>query len=144
MKLNDDTQDLMIRAAQAFNGLRKIFTTMESVPVEISLSKLDMLSIYFLFQKGELTMSSLAKDLSIGVSTATGIADRLFDKKLISRKRNFDDRRIVKIKLTGKGKQIALVHQKQIEKALGKALSILTKEEQQNLILIMEKIAKKI
>lgn len=130
------------RALQAFNGLRKFFISLESLATDINLNKPELLALTIIFQKNELTMSELSKNLGIGVSTATGIIDRLVGKKLVLRKNDPKDRRIVCIELTKSGRQKAVDYQKQLKNSFEKMLASLTQKEQQILILIMEKIAK--
>lgn len=108
----------------------------------MDLSKPELIALDLIFQKSELIMSEISEGLNIGVSTATGIVDRLFEKGLVSRERNHGDRRIVRIKLTKKGKQKANGYRGQMKKVFERILASLTKKEQQMLILIMEKIAK--
>lgn len=143
MKLNKDiSQNNITRALQAFNGLRKLLISLEGRAADMNLSKPELIALDLIFQKREMIMSELSDGLSIGVSTATGIVDRLFEKGLVSRERNHGDRRIVRVKLTKKGEQKAKGYQEQMKKAFEKMLASLTQKEQQMLILIMEKIAK--
>ncbi len=139
---NVNNKDNIVRTLQAFNGLRKLLISLESQAGDMDLSKPELVALDLIFQKREPIMSELSDGLSIGVSTATGIVDRLFEKGLVSRLRNHGDRRIVRVKLTKKGKQKAEEYQEQMKKAFERILAALSQKEQQMLILIMEKIAK--
>lgn len=142
MKLKDENrQNNINRALRAFDKLRKFLTSLESLSTTIDLSKLDILALGYISQKDQLIMSELAKGLNVGVSTSTGIIDRLIKKGLVFRERNHGDRRIVRVKLTTKGKETALVYQKQMREIFGKMMNRLTGNEQRRLISIMEKIA---
>lgn len=143
MKLNNKkAENNIVRALHAFNRLRRLLISLESRVADMDLSKPELIALDLIFQKSELIMSEISEGLNIGVSTATGIVDRLFEKGLVSRERNHGDRRIVRIKLTKKGKQKANGYRGQMKKAFERILASLTKKEQQMLILIMEKIAK--
>lgn len=143
MKLNkNNSQNNVARALQAFNGLRKILVSLENPGDDMNLSKPDLIAINFIFQKNELIMSELSKELNIGDSTATGIIDRLVEKRLVLRKNDQEDRRIVRVRLTKSGEQKAMNYQKQMKISFEKILALLTQEEQQIFILILEKIAK--
>jgi len=114
---------------------------MESFAGDTSLSKLELMVLECIFKERELIMSKLAKSLSIGLSTATGIIDRLIEKKLASRKRNHNDRRVVKVSLTEKGTKNVLGYQKKKKEVIGKMMNMLSAKEQKDFILILEKIA---
>ncbi|WP_058485882.1 MarR family winged helix-turn-helix transcriptional regulator [Defluviitalea phaphyphila] len=58
------------------------------------------------------TMSEVALDLKITVGTLTTAINRLVKKGYVERKRVEDDRRVVKIQLTKKGKLAYRIHEK--------------------------------
>lgn len=129
------------RFLEALNKIRKFIVNLESFSNEENLNKLELMLLSFIYQEKELIMSKLAKSLGISLSTATVIVDHLVKKKLLLRKRISDDRRIVKVLLTKKGENIALNYQKKKKELIEKILTILTEKEQENFILILEKIA---
>lgn len=67
------------------------------------LSRNEMDAFIQLGRKGELTMGELAENLLLSVSGATVIADKLEEKGLVVRRRSLDDRRVVRVGLTGEG-----------------------------------------
>jgi DNA-binding MarR family transcriptional regulator len=67
------------------------------------LSRHEMAAFVQLGRKGELTMGELAENLLLSVSGATVIADKLEEKGLVVRRRSLDDRRVVRVGLTGEG-----------------------------------------
>ena len=56
---------------------------------------------------GQLSLSDLSERMSAKNSTITGIVDRMVQSDLVERKRSEDDRRVVLIALTPKGKALA-------------------------------------
>lgn len=60
-------------------------------------------SLYF---HGPQTMSELAAELHVQLSTMTGVIDQLEAKRLVQRVANPDDRRSLNVKLTPKGKKL--------------------------------------
>lgn len=60
-----------------------------------------------LVQNGSLTMSELAKRLRVRVPTASKIVDRLAALDLVERLPEPDDGRVVRVRLTKKGKSLA-------------------------------------
>lgn len=77
----------------------------EWLDVEITMPQLKTLMV--MFGKGKASMGELAGALGTGVSTVTGIVDRLVDQGLVAREESPHDRRVVIGRLTPRG--LALV-----------------------------------
>lgn len=135
------TEKNITRFLEAFDSLSTVFSSMGSFAGKISLSKPELLIIDYLARQDELTMSQLAKTLNIGLSTATGVVDRLVGKKLVGRIRDKEDRRLVKIALTKKGQELGRSYQEQKKQIFGKLIGTLSTKEQGVLISFFEKIA---
>jgi DNA-binding MarR family transcriptional regulator len=129
------------RILEVFDRISKVFASMESFAGDLSLSKPELLALEAISNLEGLKMSELAGRLEIGMSTATGIIDRLIEKKLVLREKNGTDRRVVRIVLTGRGKKTNLVYQKQKKEIFQKMLSQINTDEQKSFILILEKIS---
>lgn len=129
------------RILDAFDGISRVFAAMESFPGDASISKPELLALEAISREEGLMMSELGKRLDISMSTATGIIDRLIEKKLVKRERNGGDRRVVRVVLTDKGRKTNLTYQKQKKELFGRMLGALDPEEQGELIKILEKIA---
>ena len=71
---------------------------------DITFSQTAVLGI--LKERGPLMMKDIAKSLSITTSAATGLVDRMVKPKLLKRKAHPEDRRIISIELTKKGKNL--------------------------------------
>lgn len=65
-------------------------------------------AILLLNEKGSQTLSQLSKGLSRTRCTVTGIVDRLEGKDLARRRRSREDRRLVYVSLTDKGRELAV------------------------------------
>jgi DNA-binding MarR family transcriptional regulator len=129
------------RILDAFDGISKVFAAMESFPIDASISKPELLALEAISREEGLMMSDLGKRLDISLSTATGMIDRLIEKKLVKRERNGGDRRVVRVVLTDKGRKTNQTYQKQKKELFGRMLGALDPEEQGELIKILEKIA---
>ncbi len=62
--------------------------------------------LFTLAHKGELTVSSIAKQLGVKIPNVTFILDNLVEQDLVSRERSEDDRRLVMVSLTNKGRRL--------------------------------------
>ena len=88
-------------------------------------------------------MRKLAEHLRLAVSTVTGIVDKLVNKNVVTRERVDEDRRIVQVKLTAKGKEIYDVETENFMHLSEDMLKVLTDEEQDILLALLRKIISK-
>ncbi|WP_251860601.1 MarR family transcriptional regulator [Clostridium sp. Marseille-Q2269] len=86
------------------------------------------------------SMSQVAMDLGITVGTLTTAANNLAKKEYVTRKRCEEDRRIVQIKLTKKGKLAYRIHDKFHSDMIRATIEGLTKEEETVLIKSLDKL----
>lgn len=61
--------------------------------------------MWILEQHGDLAMSRLAEILDVSVSSATGIVDRMEERGLVDRVRVPDDRRVVLVRISDRGRE---------------------------------------
>ena len=64
-----------------------------------------MWALEHLLDGGPCTMHALAGELRLHGSTATGLADQLMRRGLVVRRRSREDRRVVRVALTAKGRR---------------------------------------
>jgi DNA-binding MarR family transcriptional regulator len=109
-----------------------------------NLSKQEVRVIETLGKKSPCIMSELADNIMLAVSTLTGIVDNLVNKKLVRRERSEEDRRIVRVKLTPKGKDVYLAHEENHMQMSFGLLNALDELEQELLLQLFRKINNKI
>lgn len=103
MQLNqNNVEDILFEYIEQF---RLIISPETWGNVLMECSKNEMLVLLFLYRKGESNMSQVAEYLCTPLNTATGIITRMENKKMVSRIRNVDDKRVVTLILTDAGKQ---------------------------------------
>jgi DNA-binding MarR family transcriptional regulator len=104
------------------------------------LAKSDLLALLMIHRRGEATMSELAADLNVPLSTATGIAARLTRKGLVERQRSAADRRVIVNRLTAEGQEVAVGVQGHIDAMLKRITGALTPEELSILVTLVQKV----
>ncbi|MCX7918705.1 MAG: MarR family transcriptional regulator [bacterium] len=82
-----------------------------------------------LFQYGACNMNEIASRLGVSMSAATGIIDRMVKHGYAERQRDESDRRLVRVQLTEKGKQIISEFNQHKMKGLRQVLSVLSEED---------------
>lgn len=101
MQLNQNNiEDILFEYVEQF---RLIISPETWGSVLLNCSKNEMLVLLFLYRKGESNMSQVAEYLNTPLNTATGIITRMENKKMVSRNRNPEDKRVVTIILTDIG-----------------------------------------
>ncbi|HMJ80737.1 MAG TPA: MarR family transcriptional regulator [Candidatus Dormibacteraeota bacterium] len=71
-----------------------------------SLSVIHLILLTVLEAEGPLSMSRLAEALDVSVASATGIVDRMARRGLVVRRHASDDRRIIMVHLTKRGRTV--------------------------------------
>lgn len=78
--------------------------------------------LHTLDDKGPLAMQDLASRLCLKISTVTRLVDALVKKRLVSRRKNAQDKRVVRVELTDAGRR---VHEKITEDLLAREEELL-------------------
>lgn len=121
-------------------GARLPFFNSDLFALDRELPKSDFLALLLLQRRGEATMSELAADLNAPLSTATGIGARLEKRKLIERQRHPRDKRVIVLRLTGAGLDLATRARAQIDSLLYRIQQALSPDEIQQLMGLVQKI----
>lgn len=121
-------------------GIRLPFLSADLLALDGEMPKSDFLALLMLQRRGEATMSELAADLGAPLSTATGIGARLERRGLIERQRHQQDKRVIMLRLTEKGHALAARARTQIDGLLGRIQAVLTPDEMQQLMGLVQKI----
>ncbi len=91
---------------------------------------------------GDLSLSELSERINAQNSTVTGIVDRMEREGLVERKRSSDDRRVVHIRLTKKGHELARSMKFEPFEIFKNAFDqALTREELGQLLQLLDKLA---
>lgn len=112
----------------------------DKTPPEYEFNFRELRVIQFLGFNGPSIMREIADNLGMVVSTATGIVDRLVDKDLVMRERPEEDRRIVKVELTDKGREVYQWDFEEHVQIVRELLESLDTEDQKLFVNIMKKI----
>jgi DNA-binding MarR family transcriptional regulator len=119
-----DTQtvaaELMDRLAPIISGERAAFARRCH---ERSISMTHLLLMTLLDTHGPLPMSRVAELLGCGLPTATGLVQRMEERRLVERLHDTVDRRVVTLRLTGEGaaemRELNLTRRQRMASALG-------------------------
>ena len=133
MEKTQNIDDILIAFRQNMTNL--LFN--EAKGSGLSLSHFEILM--YIMHRGEVTMKDIATWLHITPPSASNLIETLVNKKLVTRIQSSKDRRTVHIILNREAhKLISSIHKKKIT-VFKKMLSKLNKEDQMNLIRILNK-----
>jgi DNA-binding MarR family transcriptional regulator len=124
------------------SGLRPPLFHPDALALDRALPRSEVLAVLLLQRRGEMTMSELAEDLQAPLSTATGIGSRLVRRGLVSRERHPDDRRVIRVCLTAKGKALATRLRKHVDALVQRVQAALSEKEIGQLIVLFGKVVR--
>ena len=93
-----------------------------------------------LYRRGNLTMGELSEAVSVPFSTATRVASWFVDTGYAERLSDPDDRRVVRLALTDRGRRVNEAVQRHMAENVSRLLSALTAEEQETLVGLVRKV----
>ncbi|HED31224.1 MAG TPA: MarR family transcriptional regulator [Prosthecochloris aestuarii] len=97
--------------------------------------------LHNLTQKGTQTLSSLARELHLSLSTVNGIIDRLESRGMVLRTRSTEDQRKVMIAITDEGRALLLTVPELMKDLYTQAFGKLEKEDQKTLAHLLGRLA---
>ncbi|NLI93413.1 MAG: MarR family transcriptional regulator [Peptococcaceae bacterium] len=110
--------------------------------IGISRQQFDVLCI--IYEKGQITMGELCKEISSACSTATDLADKLEKAGYVERLREKRDRRVVRLNILPKGEKLIKSVIEQRAEKLGVILESFDEEERMRTISFLETLTDKL
>ncbi len=135
---NTQARQLTEYFSRLFNKFQFLKTDM--APPEYEFNFRELRVIMYIGPNDSRIMREIAEALGIPVSTATGIVDRMVDKYLVERVHDEADRRIVKVQLTKKGREVYRWDFDEHMSIVRRLLHTLNREDQRTFVLLMKKI----
>jgi DNA-binding MarR family transcriptional regulator len=102
--------------------------------MELSLSVAQLKSLFFISKEGSTNFRKLAQALRVTPSNVTGIVDHLVEEGLVSRQENPEDRRMLMLQLTDKGKALLASLRERRAEQVWAVLSHLSEEQLSTLL----------
>ena len=102
------TKDELVRSTLQVTdkAFRELFPILPKEWLSLDLTMPQLKVVLLLFTNGPERMSTIASALGVSLATATGVVDRLVEKDMVTREGDPNDRRIVLIRLSGKGEKL--------------------------------------
>lgn len=125
---------------ETFNDILQIEEqTLKNGPIcDLSITEVHTIEAIGMYEKR--TMSEVAKELDITVGTLTTAVNKLVKKGYVSRERTEEDRRVVLVYATKKGKLAYRLHEKFHREMINASIEGLDEEEEKILISSLEKL----
>lgn len=89
-----------------------------------------IICLYEIYEKGAMTLAVLSKNIHLAASTLVGIIDRLEEKGFVKRSRSLEDRRLIFIDMTEKGRDFVRTSPHLLHNRLAEHLVVLPETEQ--------------
>ncbi|MCX5901469.1 MAG: MarR family transcriptional regulator [Proteobacteria bacterium] len=124
----------------AYNEISKTINPRQLIKVDLTSSQIKVIASFF--QQGTFTMAELSRLHGVSFSTMTSMVDRLLQNGLLERQRDDEDRRIVLVSLSPKGKKMVDYLMKARKQNLKKFLCELTHDEVREFVKSIEIVAR--
>lgn len=102
------------------------------------LTLVQLQTLAFLRKNNNITMTDIANYFKIELPSATSLINKLVKAKLVSRKEDLEDRRLVRICLTAKGEKLVDIAIKERSRKIEKNLSYLSMDDKKQLLRILQ------
>ncbi len=140
--------DLKSEVDQVLEAVIYLYTESRRITKELArradLTGPQLTVLKLLEQFGGLSLSGLSERIRAQNSTVTGIIDRMEREALVVRERSKEDRRVVYIRLTDKGRELAREIPVEPMEIFRSALESLTADDMRTLLRVMTKLAKRV
>jgi MarR family transcriptional regulator, organic hydroperoxide resistance regulator len=140
--------ELKTEVDQVLEAILYLYTESRRITKELArradLTGPQLTVVKLLEQIGGLSLSELSERIRAQNSTVTGIIDRMEREGLVTRERSKEDRRVVYIRLTAKGRELARDIPVEPMEVFRSALETLSAQEMRELMRIMTKVAKRV
>jgi DNA-binding MarR family transcriptional regulator len=140
--------DLKSEVDQVLEAVIYLYTESRRITKELArradLTGPQLTVLKLLEQFGDLSLSGLSERIRAQNSTVTGIIDRMEREALVVRERSKEDRRVVYIRLTDKGRELAREIPVEPMEIFRSALESLTADDMRTLLRVMTKLAKRV
>lgn len=125
---------------ETFNAILKVEERSLRLATKDTVTVTEMHILDAIGDAGTRTVTELAEASMVTVSTMTIAINRMEAKELVERVRDQNDRRVVRIRLTGRGKTIAYAHKRFHRRMARAVVGHLSQEELDALIVGMENL----
>lgn len=131
----------MAQLEQALTLFARTMSGRPSRSPEDGLSVPQRIVIGWLAASGKRRISEIADRMGVSLSAATGLADRLARAELAVRQRSTEDRRVVWLEITPKGRELLVQTHERRRRRMEEAFSVLSDEELDELVRLIGKVA---
>ncbi len=140
-KIKDDVDATVETIIYLYTESRRLTKSLAS---QYGLTGPQLTVVKILESLGDMSLSELSERIHAQNSTVTGIIDRMQREGLVLRSRSSRDRRVVHIRLTAKGRDLATRIPLQPAEILREALQSLSSDESAALLAILDKLARRV
>lgn len=135
-------KELIDRYQNAMNTIVREVNHILKEKVHSDITTDQFATLQYVHNNKQCTSSQISQAFGVGKSAVTAQINRLYDKHLIERIRDQEDRRIVYLNITEKGTELVNYTEKKLYEALGAKLSHFEEHEIISFVSALEKLAK--
>jgi DNA-binding MarR family transcriptional regulator len=137
---SEDITKKIVTLIRKYVRLRALHT--KELAKNYDLSVPQLLCLQCLYENGKMSMSEIAENILVNVSTVTGIVDRLEQKDFLVRRRVSPDRRVITIALTEKGRSLAENSPPAVHHKIVQAVKMLSQHEREEIFQAVDSLSR--
>ena len=103
--VSKDTYDYEAMMFKNIDAFKDIFFNNKLSYGFLEYSKNEVMALFLIYRRDNVNVSEVAEYINAPLNTATGVINRLEKKKIVERRRDTEDKRVVKIYLTDEGRK---------------------------------------
>jgi MarR family transcriptional regulator, organic hydroperoxide resistance regulator len=138
----DDFDKKIERLDQAFHSFMRHLGPKLSENTELGLTGPQFYILHLLSTKEKFMVTEMASEMCVKPSAITVMIERLYKNDLVFRERDENDRRVVFIHLTDKGREVLKKAKQKRFQTISQYFKHLDSDELENLVKIYEKLAR--
>lgn len=133
---NDINKELFEMIINVYKSMKKNFQVLK----DINISMVQLHGLIYIYENKNCSLKDLAKKFSITLPSANDLINKLNQLKLINRKEDKQDRRLINLSITKKGEKLIKSILEKNNQCFSSLINKLNMEEKKQLLKIFKKI----
>lgn len=133
---NDINKELFEMIINVYKSMKKNFQVLK----DINISMVQLHGLIYIYENKNCSLKDLAKKFSITLPSANDLINKLNQLKLINRKEDKQDRRLINLSITKKGEKLIKSILEKNNQCFSSLINKLNMEEKKQLLKILKKI----
>lgn len=138
----DNRQRLIWELEKSFRTTFRMFRKELNHLFEDECTSMEFTYLKFIMEKGQVMTSMLSQEFHVATSHITAVTDRLVQREFVTRKRADDDRRVIYLCITDKGRDQVMMLEERKHQYMESKFKNLKNDDMETLLTLFSKMNK--